>query len=205
VAAPGSCPPHPSLQTTTNAVGARKETPIWWSKAGVRGAKSSHYRRDLRTDNGAFAEYVALPAIDVWKNDPAIPVQCTAIQEPLGNAIESVLAEDVAGKTVLVTGCGPLGLLAIGIARASEATSILATEVRPCRLDRATRMGATQAWQPPAVHSVEAVRAETDGNGVDVLLAMSGNARALQQGREALTQGGASPYSACLTGPYPWT
>jgi threonine 3-dehydrogenase len=62
--------------------------------------------------DGAFAEYVALPAIDIWKNDPAIPVEFTAIQEPLGNAIDTVLAEDVAGKIVLVTGCGPIGLLA---------------------------------------------------------------------------------------------
>ena len=60
--------------------------------------------------DGAFAEYVALPEVDVWKNDPTIPLEFTAIQEPLGNAIDTVLVEDVAGKTVLVTGCGPIGL-----------------------------------------------------------------------------------------------
>jgi threonine 3-dehydrogenase len=140
--------------------------------------------------DGAFAEYVALPAIDIWKNDPALPVEFTAIQEPLGNAIDTVLAEDVAGKTVLVTGCEPIGLLAIGIARASGATSIFAAEVSPFRLHLVTRMGATHAWNPHEVDIVEAVQAETDGNGVDVLLEMSGNARALQQGLQALTQGG---------------
>ncbi|HEY7493029.1 MAG TPA: L-threonine 3-dehydrogenase [Candidatus Tectomicrobia bacterium] len=140
--------------------------------------------------DGAFAEYVALPEIDVWKNDPVIPLECTAIQEPLGNAIDTVLAEDVAGKTVLVTGCGPIGLLAIGIARAAGATSIFATEVSPFRRQLATRMGATQVWNPLEVDVVEAVREMTDGKGADVLLEMSGKAQALQHGLQALTQGG---------------
>jgi threonine 3-dehydrogenase len=140
--------------------------------------------------DGAFAEYVALPAVDVWKNDPAIPLEFTAIQEPLGNAIDTVLAEDVAGKTVLVTGCGPIGLLAIGIARASGATCIFATEVSAFRRQLAERMGATWVLNPLEADIVEAVRAETDGDGVDVLLEMSGNAVALRQGLRALTQGG---------------
>jgi threonine 3-dehydrogenase len=140
--------------------------------------------------DGALAEYVALPEVDVWKNDPAIPVEFTAIQEPLGNAIDTVLAEDVAGKTVLVTGCGPIGLLAIGIARACGATSIFATETSAFRLQLATRMGATHAWDPQQVDVIDAVHQETGGTGVDVLLELSGNARALQQGLQALTQGG---------------
>jgi threonine 3-dehydrogenase len=151
--------------------------------------------------DGAFAEYVALPEIDVWKNDPAIPMEYTAIQEPLGNAIDTVLAEDVAGKTVLVTGCGPIGLLAIGIARASGATSIFATEVSPFRLRLALRMGATHAWNPHEVDIVEAVREETAGNGVDVLLEMSGSAPALQQGLQALTQGGRVSLLGLFGGP----
>jgi threonine 3-dehydrogenase len=140
--------------------------------------------------DGACAEYVALPAIDVWKNDPAIPLECTAIQEPLGHAIDTVLAEDVAGKTVLVTGCGPIGLLAIGIARASGATSIFATEVRPFRRHLATRMGATHVWNPLEVDVIGLVQEATDGNGVDVLLETSGSPQALQHGLRALTQGG---------------
>ena len=140
--------------------------------------------------DGAFAEYVALPEVDVWKNDPTIPLEFTAIQEPLGNAIDTVLVEDVAGKTVLVTGCGPIGLLAIGIARASGATCILATEVSPLRRQLAARMGATWVYNPLEVDIVEAVRAETNGDGVDVLLEMSGNATALSQGLHALTHGG---------------
>jgi threonine 3-dehydrogenase len=151
--------------------------------------------------DGAFAEYMALPEVDVWKNDPSIPLEYTAIQEPLGNAIDTVLAEDVAGKTVLVTGCGPIGLLAIGIARASGATSIFATEVSPYRLQLATRMGATHAWNPQELDIVAAVHEETDGNGVDVLLEMSGNAGALQQGLQALTQGGRVSLLGIFSGP----
>ena len=151
--------------------------------------------------DGVFAEYVVLPAIDVWKNDSSIPIEFTAIQEPLGNAIDTVLAEDVAGKTVLVTGCGPIGLLAIGIARASGATSILASEVSPLRRSLAAQMGATQCWDPNAIDLVEAVRDETHGDGVDVLLEMSGNNRALQQGLQALTQGGRVSLLGLFTGP----
>jgi threonine 3-dehydrogenase len=139
--------------------------------------------------------------VDVWKNDPSIPVEFTAIQEPLGNAIDTVLAEDVAGKTVLVTGCGPIGLLAIGVARASGATSILASEVSPLRRDLAMQMGATQCWDPSAIDIVEAVCDETHGDGVDVLLEMSGNHRALQQGLQALTQGGRVSLLGLFSGP----
>jgi threonine 3-dehydrogenase len=150
--------------------------------------------------DGAFAEYVALPEVDVWKNDPTIPLEWTAIQEPLGNAIDTVLFEDVAGKTVLVTGCGPIGLLAIGIARASGATCILATEVSPLRRQLAERMGPTGVFNPLVVDIVDAVRAETNGDGVDVLLEMSGQATALQQGLHALTHGGRGRSWGCSSG-----
>ena len=151
--------------------------------------------------DGAFAEYVALPEVDVWKNAPTIPLEWTAIQEPLGNAIDTVLAEDVAGKTVLVTGCGPIGLLAIGIARASGATCIFAAEVSAFRRQLAKRMGATWVYNPLEVNIVEAVRAETNGDGVDVLLEMSGNATALKQGIQALTQGGRVSLLGLFEGP----
>ena len=151
--------------------------------------------------DGVFAEYVVLPEVDVWKNDPSIPVEFAAIQEPLGNAIDTVLAEDVAGKTVLVTGCGPIGLLAVGIARISGATSIFASEVSPLRRALAAQMGATQCWDPAAIDIVEAAREATRGDGVDVLLEMSGNPQALQQGLKALTQGGRVSLLGLFAGP----
>jgi threonine 3-dehydrogenase len=141
--------------------------------------------------------------VDVWKNEPTIPLEFTAIQEPLGNAIDTVLVEDVAGKTVLVTGCGPIGLLAIGIARASGATCILASEVSPLRRQLAERMGATWVFNPLEMDIVEAVHAQTNGDGVDVLLEMSGNATALRQGLQALTQGGRVSLLGLFEGPVP--
>ena len=102
---------------------------------------------------------------------------------------------------MLVTGCGPIGLLAIGIARASGATCICAAEVSPFRRQLAERMGATRVLNPLEVDMVEAVRAETNGDGVDVLLEMSGNATALRQGLQALTQGGRVSLLGLFGGP----
>ena len=112
-----------------------------------------------------------------------------------------MLAEDVAGKTVLVTGCGPIGLLAIGIARALRGHCICAAEVSPFRRQLARRMGATRVLNPLEVDTVEAVRAETNGDGVDVLLecrAMRPPSGSLQ----ALTQGAGVP-RACSGDPSP--
>src|SRR5262249_30617947 len=115
--------------------------------------------------------------------------------------IDTVLAEDVAGKTVLVTGCGPIGLLAIGIARASGATCIFAAEISPLRRQLATRMGAAWVLNPLEADIVEAIRAETPRDGVAVLLEMSGNATALRQGLQALTQGGRVSLLGLFEGP----
>jgi threonine dehydrogenase-like Zn-dependent dehydrogenase len=92
----------------------------------------------------------------------------------LGNAIVTVLAKDVVGKTSLVTGSEPIGLLAIGIARLSRATSFFASEVHPLRRSFAMQMVATQTCDPRTVDIVEAVRDDMRGEGVHVLLEMSG-------------------------------
>jgi threonine 3-dehydrogenase len=72
--------------------------------------------------NGAFAEYVVIPESNVWKLDPAIPKEYASILDPLGNAVHTVLAGPIAGRTVAVTGCGPIGLFSIAVARATGAT-----------------------------------------------------------------------------------
>lgn len=140
--------------------------------------------------DGAFAEYVAVPEIDVWKNDPKMPPEIATIQENLGNAIDTVLAEDVAGKTVAVLGCGPVGLFAIGIARISGATKILATDINRYRLQIAKAMGAHEAFNARETDVVAAVKEATAGDGVDVVLEMSGNSVALNQGIQMITSGG---------------
>jgi threonine 3-dehydrogenase len=140
--------------------------------------------------DGCFAEYITVPEVVVWQNDRAIPRDQAAAQEPLGNAVDTVLAEDVAGRTVLVTGCGPLGVLTILVARASGATTVFATDVSGYRLELAERAGADHVFNVAEGDPVEKIRELTDGVGVEVLLELSGAPSALEQGLRALAFGG---------------
>src|ERR1700685_636824 len=83
--------------------------------------------------DGAFAEYVVIPESNIWKLDPAIPQDYASILDPLGNAVHTVLAGEIAAKTVAITGCGPIGLFAIAVARAVGATTVFAIEVNENR------------------------------------------------------------------------
>ncbi len=139
---------------------------------------------------GSYAEYVAVPARVAWKNPPDMPPEVASIQEPFGNAVYTVLSGPVTARTVLVTGCGPIGLWAIAIARAAGARAVYATDINPLRLELARRMGATIAINPTEVDPVEVIRQDTGGVGVDVLCEMSGNWRAIRQGFAALRNGG---------------
>jgi threonine 3-dehydrogenase len=140
--------------------------------------------------DGCFAEFVRIPASNIWPIDPGIPEHYGAILDPLGNAVHAVLSGEIAGQTVVVTGCGPIGLMSIAVAKACGASAIFATEVNEHRRDMAVTMGAAEALDPAAGDVVARVRAATDGAGVDVLLEMSGNPRAIQSGLEMLRSGG---------------
>jgi threonine 3-dehydrogenase len=140
--------------------------------------------------DGCFAEFVRIPAGNIWKIDPAIPEHYGAILDPLGNAVHAALSGEIAGQTVAVTGCGPIGLMSIAVARACGASAIFATEVNPQRRAMALTMGAEEALDPAAGDVVARVRAATAGAGVDVLLEMSGNPRAIQMGLDMLRSGG---------------
>ncbi|MDQ3929273.1 MAG: zinc-binding dehydrogenase, partial [Chloroflexota bacterium] len=104
--------------------------------------------------------------------------------------VYTVLSAPVTAKTVLVTGCGPIGLWAIGIAKAAGAKAVYATDINPLRLELADKMGATIAINSAESDPVEIIKRETDGIGVDVLCEMSGNWRAIKQGFDALRNGG---------------
>lgn len=143
---------------------------------------------------GCFAEYVAIPAINAWCNDPKLDPAIAAAQEPFGNAVHTALSTDLATKSVLVTGCGPIGLFAIGIARASGARRIFATDINPSRLELAQQMGATDPLNA-GDDVVARIMEATAGGGVDVLLEMSGHPTAINQGFGALRHGG---YAALL-------
>jgi threonine 3-dehydrogenase len=140
--------------------------------------------------DGAFAEFVKIPASNIWKLDAAIPERYGAILDPLGNAVHTVLAGPIAGQTVLVTGCGPIGLMAIAVAKACGSSTVFATETNAQRHAMALQMGADVAINPVTEDAVAKILRETGGTGVDALLEMSGNPTAIQQGFSALRAGG---------------
>ena len=154
----------------------------------------AHICQNLRIigidQDGAFAEFVKIPASNIWKLDPAIPEHYGAILDPLGNAVHTVLAGPIAGQTVLVTGCGPIGLMSIAVAKACGSSTVFATETNENRRAMAKKMGADIVLNPAAEDAVSRILAETNGTGVDALLEMSGNPTAIQQGFKALRAGG---------------
>jgi threonine 3-dehydrogenase len=154
----------------------------------------AHICQNLRIigidQDGAFAEFVKIPASNIWKLDPAIPEHYGAILDPLGNAVHTVLAGPIAGQTVLVTGCGPIGLMSIAVAKACGSSTVFATETNEKRRAMAKKMGADVVLNPAAEDAVGKILSETDGTGVDVLLEMSGNPTAIQQGFKSLRAGG---------------
>ncbi len=139
---------------------------------------------------GVFAEFAVIPEVNAIVNDERIPADYASVQEPLGNAIDTVLAEDVSGKSILITGLGPVGLLAVAVARAAGAGLILASEPNEYRRSLASNLGATRVVNPLEEDVVEVVRQMTGGNGVEVLAEMSGNPQALRDGLRSLTPGG---------------
>jgi len=140
--------------------------------------------------DGCFAQYVKIPASNILPLDPAIPRDYAALLDPLGNAVHSVLAGEIAGQTVAVVGCGPIGLMAIQVARACGASAVYGVEIKPQRIRLAKQVGATQVFNPKETPAVAAVREATGGAGADVVLEMSGNPKAIQQGFQMLRAGG---------------
>ena len=137
--------------------------------------------------DGGFAEYVRVPARNVWKLPPGTPPSLGALMDPFGNAVHAVFAGgDVTGQTVAVTGCGPIGLMAVAICRASGAAHILATDVGAYRLELARKMGADTVVDVSESNPEVAVGDE----GRDVLLEFSGHPEAISQGLDMLRPGG---------------
>jgi threonine 3-dehydrogenase len=149
--------------------------------------------------DGVFAEYVAIPAHNAWRNDPSLDPRIAAIQEPLGNAVHTMLpnnnVEDIAGRNVAVIGTGPIGLMAIAVAKELGAAKVFATAGghNKTRMKLATTMGADQVFSSSEMgHDavVKAIRDATDGNGVDVAVEMSGQPDGLYTCFEVLTAAG---------------
>jgi threonine 3-dehydrogenase len=147
------------------------------------------YTRIIGVDrDGCFAEYIAMPAINVWHLDNSISYDVGGIHDPMGNAFHTALTADIPGATVLITGCGPIGIFAVGICKAAGASRIIASDVNDRRLALAKQMGAHDIVHPNEAES--AVRRATDGLGVDVVLEMSGVPAAIHQGFSLVRVGG---------------
>lgn len=124
--------------------------------------------------DGAFADQVVVPATNLVPIPDTIEDDHAALFDPLGNAFHTVLHTDVSGRTVAVVGCGPIGLFAVGIARAAGARSVIAVEPADHRLEIAGEMGADHLLRPGDADVPEAVRGLTGGYGADVVCEMSG-------------------------------
>jgi threonine 3-dehydrogenase len=139
---------------------------------------------------GAFAQYVAIPAGNAWPTNRRFPPEIATIQEPMGNAVHTALSAPMPGSTVAVFGAGPIGLFAVPIARASGARKIITVEPSPFRLELAKRMGSDIVINPRQDNVVHRILEETEGEGADVVLEMSGHPEAIAQGLKALRFGG---------------
>jgi threonine 3-dehydrogenase len=156
-------------------------------------AHMCEFTRILGVDrNGAFAEYVAVPESVIWKNDRSkLPPEIATLQEPFGNAVFATSAQDLAGRSVAVLGCGPVGLFTIGIARASGAAAVLCSDRTPFRLGLAKTMGATDALDIRETDDVPGwYRERNEGFGVDIVFEMSGSPQAITDAFKIVRNGG---------------
>ena len=140
--------------------------------------------------DGAFAEYVVIPESNIWKLDPAIPQEYASILDPLGNAVHTVLAGEIAAKTLAITGAGPIGLFAIAVARAVGATAVFAVEVNEHRRRLAKEMKADYVLDPSKENVRAIVMERTGGLGVDVVLEMAGHPDAIRTAFDIVRRGG---------------
>lgn len=140
--------------------------------------------------DGACAEYVTLPARNAWPTPPGISRDVAAIMDPFGNAVHAALATELTGRSVVVMGCGPIGLCAILVARRAGAARIVAVDTNEYRLRLAGRLGADHVLDGRTADVAGAVRALTGGEGADVLLELSGSPEGLRAGFAGLRNGG---------------
>ena len=139
---------------------------------------------------GAFADFLCLPKTNVWQVDQTIPLDVVSCYDPLGNAVHTATHFDVLGEDVLITGAGPIGCMAAAICRHAGARSVVVTDVNPCRLELARKMGATVALDVSKDSLLETERFLDMKEGFDVGLEMSGNPVALSQMIDVMFSGG---------------
>ncbi|MDH6119115.1 threonine 3-dehydrogenase [Kitasatospora sp. GAS204A] len=140
--------------------------------------------------DGAFAEYVALPASNVWVHRVPVDLDVAAIFDPFGNAVHTALSFPLVGEDVLVTGAGPIGIMAAAVAKHAGARHVMITDVSPYRLDLARKIGVSLALDV-SQHTIEEGQQKLGlREGFDVGLEMSGRPEALRSMIDNLTHGG---------------
>jgi threonine 3-dehydrogenase len=139
---------------------------------------------------GAFAEYLSLPVTNVWCHDPTLSRDVQSIFDPFGNAVHTALQFDVLGEDVLVTGAGPIGIMAAAVARHAGARSVVITDVNPYRLELARKMGVTLAVDVSKTTLAEVQKQIGMKEGFDVGLEMSGSATAFRDMLANMAHGG---------------
>lgn len=130
---------------------------------------------------GAFAEYLSLPQTNVWLHDPAISRDVQAIFDPFGNAVHTALEFNVLGEDVLVTGAGPIGIMAAAVVRHAGARHVVITDVNPFRLKLAAKMGVIHTVNVNEQRLADVQKDLNMAEGFDVGLEMSGNSSAFQE------------------------
>lgn len=140
--------------------------------------------------DGAFAEYVRIPAMNCFINSKDANPLHLSVQEPLGNAVHTMMHFPIEGKDVVVVGCGPIGVMAVNVAKALNARKVIAVEVKDFRIDLAKKLGADVVINPLKEDVIARVLEETGGHGADVIGEFSGNSTAIEQAFKYLKPGG---------------
>ena len=140
---------------------------------------------------GAFAEYISIPMTNVWHHRPGVDLDVASIFDPFGNAVHTALSFDLLGEDVLITGAGPIGIMAVAIARHAGARYVVITDMNEFRLDLARKMGATVAHNVKSGKTLRDVQKDLGmSEGFDVGLEMSGSPAAFRDMIDNLCHGG---------------
>ncbi|MCC6367007.1 MAG: L-threonine 3-dehydrogenase [Bryobacterales bacterium] len=139
---------------------------------------------------GAFAEYIALPMSNIWRHAPSIDLDVASIFDPFGNAVHTALSFPLLGEDVLVTGAGPIGIMAAAVARHAGARYVVITDVNPARLELARKVGVTLAIDVRERSVASAQKELRMAEGFDIGLEMSGNEQAFRDMLANMAHGG---------------
>lgn len=140
--------------------------------------------------DGAYAEYLVIPVTNVWYCDPKIPADVLSCFDPLGNAVHTALTYNLVGEDILITGAGPIGCMAAGIAKQIGARYVVVTDINPFRLELAKKMGATLTLDVRTETIEDAPKKLGMKEGFDVGMEMSGNPQALKDMLRNMAHGG---------------